>query len=82
MVPLQYLCKKGNTHKEIHEDFIKTLGNESPSYSTVKKWAAEFQRGRESIGYDARSSRPKDAATDINVERSFTTWFRSQPGYV
>ena len=44
---MKYLCKKGMTPKEIHEDFIKTLGNESPSYSTVKKWAIEFKRGRE-----------------------------------
>ena len=38
--------------REIHEDVMKTLGNESPSYSTVKKWAAEFKRGRESIEDD------------------------------
>ena len=43
---IKYLCKKGMTPKEIHEDFMKTLGNESPSYSTMKKWAAEFERGR------------------------------------
>ena len=34
--------------KEIHDDFIKTLGDESP-YRMVKKWAAEFRRGRESV---------------------------------
>ena len=56
------------TPKEIYEDFMKTLGNESLSYSTVKKWAAEFKRGRESIEDDARSGRPKDATTDENVE--------------
>ena len=39
---IKYLCKKGMTPKEIHEDFIITLGNESPSYSTMKKWATEF----------------------------------------
>ena len=33
--------------KEIHEELMKTLGKESPSYSTVKHWAAEFRRGRE-----------------------------------
>ena len=26
---IKYLCKKGMTPKEIHEDFMKTLGNES-----------------------------------------------------
>ena len=29
--------------------FIKTLGDQSPSYSTVKKWDAEFRGGRESV---------------------------------
>ena len=32
----KYLCKKGMPPKEIHEDFMETLGNESPSYSIVK----------------------------------------------
>ena len=41
-----YFCKKGMSPKEIHEDFMETPGKESP-YSTVKKWTAEFKRGRE-----------------------------------
>ena len=51
------------TPKEIHEDFMKTLENESPSYCTVKNMGY-----RESIVDGARSSRPKDAATNENVE--------------
>ena len=39
---IKYFCKKGMSPKEIHDDFIKTL--ESPSYSKVKKLAAEFRR--------------------------------------
>ena len=35
---------------------------------TVKKWAAEFKRGRESVEDDGRSGRPKDATADENVE--------------
>ena len=43
---IKYLCKKGMTPKEIHEDFMKTLGNRGvSSSSTVKKWAAELKRG-------------------------------------
>ena len=53
------------TPNEIHEDFMKTLGNESPSYS---KMAADFKRGRESIVDDAMSGCPKVAITDENVE--------------
>ena len=44
---IKYFCKKGMPPKEIHEDFMETLGKESPSYSTVKKWAAEFEGERE-----------------------------------
>ena len=47
---------------------METLGKESPSYSSVKKLAAEFKRGRESDGYDGRSCRPKDATADENVK--------------
>ena len=64
---IKYLCKKGMTPKKIHEDFMKTLGYESACYSTVKKWAAEFKRGRENTGDDARSGRRKDATTDENM---------------
>ena len=45
-VIIKYFCKKGMSPKEIHEDFMETPGKESP-YSTVKKWTAEFKRGRE-----------------------------------
>ena len=47
---------------------LETLGKDSPSYSTVKKFAAELRRGRESVEDDGRSAYPKDATTDANVK--------------
>ena len=56
---IKYLHKKGMKTKEIHDDMVKTLGEDSPCYSTVKKWVADFKRGRESTDDDARTGRPK-----------------------
>jgi transposase len=65
---IKYLCKKGMSPKEIHEDFMDTIGKEPPSYSTVKNWAAEFKRDRESIGDDEQPGRPKEGANDEIAE--------------
>ena len=65
---IKYFCKKGMPPKEINEDFMETLGKESAFYSTVKKWAADFKRGRESVEDDIRSGRPKYATSDENVK--------------
>ena len=31
---IKYFCKKGMSPKEIHEDFMETIGKESLSYSS------------------------------------------------
>ena len=56
---IKYFCKR---------NFIKILVDEAPSYSTVKKWAAEFRgRGDSVEDYDG-SGHPKEATTDQNIE--------------
>ena len=66
---IRYLQKKGLTTKEIHADMVSTLGDDAPALSTVKKWAAEFKRGRESLEDDQRSGRPSTATTQENIDR-------------
>jgi len=66
---IRYLHKKGMTPKEIHDDMLSTLGTSAPSYATVKKWVAEFKRGRETLDDDPRSGRPRTSTTDEMVEK-------------
>ena len=61
--------------KEIHEYFKGTLGKASP-YSTVKKWAVEFKRERESVEDDGRSGCRKNATVYENVKVMHTLIMR------
>ena len=49
---IQYLHKKGLTPEDIHNDMVARLGKDVPSYATVKRWVAEFKRGRQSLEDD------------------------------
>ena len=43
---IKYLQKNELTPKDIHADMVAILRDDAPALSTVKKWAAEFKRGR------------------------------------
>ena len=60
---IKFVVKEGLTPNEIHTKFINVYLDSSPSFSTIKKWAAEFKRGRTSLEYDPCEGRPKDATT-------------------
>ena len=40
---IKFFVKEGLAPNEIHSKFIKAYGDSSPSFSTIKKWAAEFK---------------------------------------
>jgi len=42
---IKFFVKEGLTSDEILLTFINVYGDSSPSFSTIKKWAAEFKRG-------------------------------------
>ena len=46
---IKLFVKEGLTANEIHSKFVKVYGDSFPSFSTIKKWAAEFKRGRTSL---------------------------------
>ena len=53
----------------IHSKFIKVYGDSSPSFSTIKKWAAKIKRGRTSLEDDPREGRPKSATPPEIIEQ-------------
>jgi len=56
---IKFFVKEGLTPNEIHSKFIKVYADSSPSFSTIKKWAAEFKRGRTGLEDDPRKWRPR-----------------------
>jgi len=65
----KFFVKEGLTPNEIHSKFIKVYGGSSPSFLTIKKWAAEFKRGCTSLEDDPREGRPKSATTPEIIEQ-------------
>lgn len=70
---IKYLVKKGMCAQDIYKDMIETLGDDSPSLSTIKRWTAQFKRGRASLEDDPRVGRPRDATSDEKVEAVHST---------
>jgi transposase len=65
----KFFVKEGLTPNEIHSKFIKVYGDSSPSLLTIKKWAAEFKRGRTSLEDDPREGLPNNATTPEILEQ-------------
>jgi hypothetical protein len=72
---IKFFVKEGLTSNEIHSKFIKVYGDSSPSFSTIKKWAAEFKRCRTSLEVDLREGRPNSATTIPNNCSAYTIFF-------
>jgi len=66
---IKFFVKEGLTPNEIHSRFIKVYGDSSPSFSTIKKWAAEFKCGCTNLEDDPREGCPKSATTPEIIEQ-------------
>ena len=56
---IKYFCKKGMPPKKIHEDFMETVGKESPSYSTVKNGQKSLKGGERALRMMVGLAAPK-----------------------
>jgi transposase len=66
---IKFFVKEGLTPNEIHSKFIKVYGDSSPSFTTIKKWAAKFKCGCTSLEDDPREGHPKSATTPEITEQ-------------
>jgi hypothetical protein len=66
---IKFFIKEGLMPNEIHLKFIKVYGDSSSSFSTIKKWAAEFKRGPTSLEEDPLEGCPKSATTSEIIEQ-------------
>jgi len=57
---IKFLRKEGRAAKEIHDRLCAVYGDSAPFYTTVTRWSNEFQRKRELLEDDPRSSRLSD----------------------
>ena len=64
---IKFLVREGALVKDIHSRLVNVYGDNAPALSTVKRWAAEFKRGRESIEDDPRSGRPIEVSLPEKV---------------
>ena len=65
---IKFFVKEGLKPNEIHSKFINVFGDSSPSFSKIKKWAAEFKHGHTSIEDDPQEGRPKSATSPEIIE--------------
>lgn len=65
---IKYLFLKGLSGKEIFADMIETLGDQCPSYATIKNWVAEYKRGRSDVKDEHRPGRPISVTTPENID--------------
>jgi hypothetical protein len=54
--------------KNIYDDMSVTLGDECPSYSTVKNWDPRFRTGHLSTEDEERSGRPTPVTVPENMD--------------
>jgi transposase len=67
-VMIYYDYKKKLSQQECLESLQKTFGDSCVSRTTVYRWYAEFNRGKDHFEDEPRAGRPRSAVTPENIE--------------
>ena len=65
---IKYLPKKGMTSKEIYDDIVQIIAEDSFSYITVKRSTEEFKQSRNNAKIYLLSGYPQKLTTDEKVD--------------
>ena len=65
---IKYLHLKGKLAFQIQEDLKDTLADNTHSYATVKRWVAEFKRGRQTVEDEQGPEKPSTATTEETID--------------
>ena len=60
---------QGRAPKEIHATLKESLGEDAPSYATVKNWVAQFKRVDSSTCDAPRPGRSKRVTTPVIIDQ-------------
>jgi histone-lysine N-methyltransferase SETMAR len=66
---IEFLYLKKKTNDEIKAELDDVYGDSAPSIATVKRWTAEFKRGRTDIFDEARPGRPKEVRNEEMINK-------------
>ena len=66
---IEYLHLKGNMPAQVRTELDTVYGEAAPSFATVKRWSAEFNRGRTSLANDEHSERLTTVTNTDNIEK-------------
>ena len=63
-----YNFRRGLSRQERIDELKSLVGDKAPSYSAVKNWFNEFNRGRSSLKDEVREAPPKTAVVSENID--------------